>query len=88
MNCSQNAKVLLPCQPFFFLELVDFLCEKIARDVKIIVISEAAKSVVEYANINLEYLNTKLQDKIYETKNPLSIDKLFKDKRLAIFPSV
>ena len=55
---------------------------------KIIVISEAAKSVVEYANINLEYLNTKLQDKIYETKNPLSIDKLFKDKRLAIFPSV
>ena len=44
--------------------------------------------MVEYANINLEYLNIKLQEKIYNTENPLSFDKLFKAKRLQIFPNI
>jgi len=34
--------------------------------------SEAALSLVEYANINLEYLNPMLQNKIYSNENPLS----------------
>ena len=51
-------------------------------------ISESAHSVFQYANINLEYLNQKLQDKIYMTENPLSFDKLLKSNRMRIFSNV
>ena len=44
--------------------------------------------MVQYANINLEYLNQKLVDKIYVTENPLSFDKLFKQNRMQIFSSL
>lgn len=51
-------------------------------------ISYSAYSVVQYANINLEYLNRKLQEKIYLTENPLSFDKLFKQNRLKIYSNI
>jgi hypothetical protein len=88
LNSSVNANVLLPAQPTFLLELVDMFVTFLNKQVKIVVISESSHSVVEYANINLDYLNVKLQEKIYNAENPLSFDKLFKDKRLAIFPSI
>ena len=55
---------------------------------KIVFISEAANALIEYANINLEYLNPMLQRKIYNTENPLSFDKLIKSGRLTIFKDV
>lgn len=87
-NGSSNAKVLLPVQPTFLLELVDLLLHKLSDFIKIVVISQSAHSVVQYANINLEYLNQKLQDKIYHTENPLSFDKLLKSKRMQIFSNI
>ena len=80
--------MLLPVQPTFLLELVDLLLHKLSDFIKIVVISQSAFSVVQYANINLEYLNQKLQDKIYLTENPLSFDKLLKSKRMRIFSNV
>ena len=61
---------------------------QIDERVKIVFISEAATALIEYANINLEYLNPMLQRKIYNTENPLSFDKLLSSGRLTIFKDV
>lgn len=66
------------------LEIVDLLVHKVDERAKIIFLSEAAQALVEYANINLEYLNPILQNKIYHTEMPLSIQKLLKTGRLLI----
>jgi hypothetical protein len=66
------------------LEIVDLLVHKVDERAKIIFLSDAAQALVEYANINLEYLNPILQNKIYHTENPLSIQKLIKSGRLLI----
>lgn len=83
-----NAKVLMPIQPYFVLEIVDILLHKLYDQVKIIFMSESAHSMIEYANINLSYLNPMLQDKIYRTENPLSFDKLIKSGRLAVYKDI
>ena len=60
LQCLQsnvNSKVLLPCSPTFMLEIVDLLVHKVDERAKIIFLSDAAQALVEYANINLEYLN-------------------------------
>ena len=44
-----------------------------------------AKTIV---NINLEYLNMKLQDKIYINENPLSFEKLISTNRMQIFSTM
>ena len=88
LNASMNQKVLLPMNPTFLLELSDLLLAKVAGDVKINVIAESASQVISYANINLESLNPKLQDKIYYTESPLSFDKMIKAGRLEIFENL
>ena len=91
IECLQsniNAKVLMPVQPFFILEIVDILLHKIDSRVKIVFMSESAQSLIEYANINLEYLNPMLQGKIYNTENPLSFDKLIASGRLSIYKDI
>jgi len=50
----------MPVQPCFILEIVDILLHKLDSRVKIVFMSEAAQSLIEYANINLEYLNPML----------------------------
>jgi hypothetical protein len=50
--------------------------------------SESATPLIEYANINLEYLNPMLQGKIYNTENPLSFDKLINTGRLFIYKDI
>ena len=63
INClhqNLNSKVLLPVQPTFILEIIDLLLHKIDDRVQIVFMSEAALPLVEYANINLEYLNPML----------------------------
>ena len=78
---------------------MDLLLHKLNDRVSIVVISDSAHSVVQYSNINLEYLNTKLQEKIYKnlfsnskehpgTENPLSFDILLKSGRMQIFPTI
>ena len=62
----------MPVQPHFILEIVDILLHKLDERVKLVFMSEAALPLIEYANINLEYLNPMLQNKIYHTENPLS----------------
>ena len=91
MQCLQsnhNAKVLMPVQPHFILEIVDILLHKLDDRVKIVFMSEAALPLIGYANINLEYLNPMLQNKIYHTENPLSFDKLLRTGRLSIFKDI
>lgn len=86
-NCLHshlNSKVLLPVQPTFILEIIDLLLHKVDEHVQIVFMSESALSLIEYANINLEYLNPMLQNKIYNTENPLSFQKLIKSGRLLI----
>lgn len=78
----------MPVQPHFILEIVDILLHKLDHRVKIVFMSEAAQSLIEYANINLEYLNPMLQGKIYNTENPLSFDKLIASGRLAIYKDI
>ena len=63
LNClhsNLNSKVLLPVSPTFILEIVDLLVHKVDERVKIIFMAESAQQLVEYANINLEYLNPML----------------------------
>ena len=50
----------MPVAPQFVLEIVDLLLHKLDPRVKIIFMSEAATALIEYANINLEYLNPML----------------------------
>ena len=66
------------------MEIVDLLLHKVDDHVQIVFMSESALSLIEYANINLEYLNPMLQNKIYNTENPLSFQKLIKSGRLLI----
>lgn len=61
---------------------------KLSDQVKIIFMSESATPLIEYANINLEYLNPMLQGKIYNTENPLSFDKLINSGRLFIYKDI
>lgn len=84
LHSNLNSKVLLPVSPTFMLEIVDLLVHKVDERVKIIFMAESAQQLVEYANINLEYLNPMLQNKIYTNENPLSIQKLIKSGRLLI----
>ena len=60
LHSNFNAKVLMPVQPDFILEIVDILLHKLDHRVKIVFMSESAQSLIEYANINLEYLNPML----------------------------
>ena len=78
----------MPIQPQFIIEIVDILLHKLDDRVKIVFMSEAAHALIEYANINLEYLNPMLQQKIYSTENPLSFDKLIKSGRLSIYKDI
>ena len=61
---------------------------KLDERVKIVFMSEAAQPLIEYANINVEYLNPMLQNKIYHTENPLSFDKLIRSGRLSIYKDI
>ena len=56
--------MLLPVQPHFILDIVDLLLHK--TEDKIVFISEAATHVIQYANINVEYLSEMLHKKIYD----------------------
>lgn len=90
-NClgsSVHAKVLLPAQSPLILEILDLLIHKISDRVKIIFIAESASQIIQYANINVEYLNLMLQKKIYSAEDPFSFDKLFKENRLFVFNSI
>jgi hypothetical protein len=60
LQSNLNSKVLLPASPTFILEIVDLLLHKVDERVKIVFMAESAQQLVEYANINLEYLNPML----------------------------
>jgi hypothetical protein len=84
LSSSLNAKVLLPCQPTFLIEILDLLVHKVDEQVKIVFMAEAAQALIEYASINMEYLNPMLQNKVYKTENPFNITNLMKSGRLQI----
>eukprot|EP00347_Sterkiella_histriomuscorum_P005551 403356179 len=87
LSQSPNSKVILPVQSPFILEIVDLLIHKITH-ARIIFISESANQLIQYSNINVEYLNQKLQTKILSSENPFSFDKLFKEERLFVFKNI
>jgi hypothetical protein len=78
----------MPISPYFVLEIVDILLHKLYDQVKIVFMSESALPLIEYANINLGYLNPMLQGKIYNTENPLSFDKLISSGRLFVYKDI
>jgi hypothetical protein len=88
LDTSINAKVLMPMQPYFVLEIVDLLLHKLYDQVKIVFMSDSAFPLIEYSNINLGYLNPMLQGKIYNTENPLSFDKLIASGRLSVYKDI
>lgn len=57
LNSSLNSKILMPINPLFILEICDLLLYKIDERVKIVLISESAHPIIQFANINIEYLN-------------------------------
>ena len=57
---------------------------KVDEQVKIVFMAEAAQALIEYASINMEYLNPMLQNKVYKTENPFNITNLLKSGRLQI----
>ncbi|CDW78963.1 integrator complex subunit 9-like [Stylonychia lemnae] len=87
LNSSLNAKVLLPVQPTFILEIIDILIHKLTN-VRIIFISESADQIMQYANISVEYLNQKLQTKIQGSENPFQFEKLLNDDRMQVFSNI
>ena len=70
-NITQ-ARVLCPIHPMFILEALDWLIQKLPYTCKISVFSESAQALQEFANLNLDYLNEKLQSKILDPKQPES----------------
>ena len=58
LSSCMNAKVLLPVSPQFILEIVDLLLHKTSD--RIVFISESANQVIQYSNINVEYLSKML----------------------------
>jgi len=80
--------ILIPVRsPLFLLDLLDILQLKVSSFKKIHIISKVFTTVVSYANANVEYLNEKLQRKIYgKTPDlPISIKDLMENRRLEVY---
>lgn len=65
LQTNLNAKVLMPVSAPFLLEICDLLAHKIDERIRLVFMGESAQAMIEYANINLEYLTPRLQQKIY-----------------------
>lgn len=64
MNSQSGQKVLLPMNPFLILEILEVLTHSISPRLVVRIFSESAEGIKAFSNLNLDYLNTKLQDKI------------------------
>jgi hypothetical protein len=80
-----NNKVLMPMNPFLFLEILDLLINSISSRFLIRIFSGSAEGIKAFSNLNLDYLNKKLQDKILDSNDPFEFDKLKKDSKFDIF---
>ena len=78
-------KVLMPMNPFLFLEILDLLIQSISPRFLIRIFSGSAEGIKAFSNLNLDYLNKKLQDKILDSNDPFEFDKLKKDSKFDIF---
>ena len=78
-------KVLVPMNPFLFLEILELLILSISPRVMIRIFSGSAEGIKAFSNLNLDYLNKKLQDKILDSNDPFEFDKLKKDSKFEIF---
>ena len=83
--------ILMPIRnPLFLLDILDILHMKVTGFRKLHVITSVFPSVVSYSNANVDYLNPKLQRKIY-SKNPdlpISTRELTEQKRLEVYPDM
>ena len=73
VKISPDSKVLLPSDPFLLLELSDILTFKIDDRIRLQYFSSSIQAILEYANINVNYLNERVQKNIFEAKYPFSI---------------
>lgn len=78
-------KVLLPMDPFLFLELLDFLNQSISPNIHVRIFSGSAEGIKAFSNLNLDYLNQRLQDKILDSNNPFEFDKMKQNSKFEIF---
>jgi hypothetical protein len=60
LQTNLNAKVLMPVSAPFLLEIADLLAHKIDERIRLVFMGESAQAMIEYANINLEYLTPRL----------------------------
>jgi len=71
--------------PFLFLEILELLINSISSRFLIRIFSGSAENIKAFSNLNLDYLNKKLQDKILDSNDPFEFDKLKKDNKFDIF---
>ena len=78
-------KVLMPMNPFLFLEILEILNQTISPRFMVRIFSSSAEAIKSFSNLNLDYLNSKLQDKILDSSNPFDFDLLKKNNKFDIF---
>ena len=78
-------KVLLPVNAFLFLEILDLLNQSISPRFLVRIFSGSAEGIKAFSNLNLDYLNQRLQDKILDSNNPFEFDKMKQDSKFEIF---
>jgi len=76
LDGNKNAKVLMPVDPVFILSIIDFFQLKCGEGTRVNYFSDSAGPLISIANVNVDFLNKKLQDKIYFADNPFDFDKM------------
>lgn len=71
--------------PFLFLELLDFLNQSISPNIHVRIFSGSAEGIKAFSNLNLDYLNQRLQDKILDSNDPFEFDKMKQNSKFEIF---
>lgn len=66
----------MPVDPLFILSIIDFFQVKCDEGTRVHYFSDSAGPLISIANVNVDFLNEKLQDKIYNTDNPFDFEKM------------
>ncbi|CAI2383842.1 unnamed protein product [Moneuplotes crassus] len=80
-----SSKVLIPMSPFLFLELLDLLNQSISPNILVRIFSGSAEAIKAFSNLNLDYLNQRLQEKILDSNDPFEFDKMKQNSKFEIF---
>ena len=91
LNTKNSSNVLIPISNLtFLLDLIDIFKYKLSGFGAIHIISSSIEPLIAYANINFEYINTTIMNKIYtqNPETPFNFDFLEKAGRFFIYNSI